>query len=304
MKVAPLVSVIMPAFNAEKYIGQAIESVLGQTYKNLELIIFDDGSTDQTRKVIERYLDPRIVAMLSDQNHGVVYARNAMIDLAKGKYIALMDADDIADPGRLEKQVQALESDECDLCGSAHWVLDEVTARLKKSKDKFTDADLRSLLAVYCTLCNSTVMARADMFRRFKYDTAILMTSEDYFLWAQMAAAGYRFKNLKERLVTYRQYPAQASAVHSENLQRSTIEVQKRYLTLLGISLQLRPEPLPWFRRIGVGMRLLRALKDHFSAMSYIAFAEIYARFQYRRSGVWTPLTRLERALIALWMSR
>ena len=119
MSSTPLVSVIMPAFKSEKYIGQAIESILAQTHTHLELLIFEDGSPDQTRAVINQYSDPRIVKVLSDQNHGVVYARNALIDLAKGKYIALMDADDIADPTRLEKQVRALENNECDLCGSA-----------------------------------------------------------------------------------------------------------------------------------------------------------------------------------------
>ena len=108
MSSTPLVSVIMPAFKSEKYIGQAIESILAQTHTHLEILIFEDGSPDQTRAVINRYTDARIVKVLSDQNHGVVYARNALIDLAKGKYIELMDADDIADPTRLEKQVRVL----------------------------------------------------------------------------------------------------------------------------------------------------------------------------------------------------
>jgi glycosyltransferase involved in cell wall biosynthesis len=302
MRATPLVSVIMPAYNAEKYIAEAMHSILNQTYTNIELIVFDDGSSDQTRHVINQLHDDRIIKVLSDQNRGVVYARNAMIDLAKGKYIALMDADDISDPSRLEKQVNSLEAGECDLCGSAHWSLNEDLKVRKKSKDKFSDADLRALLAVYCSLCNSTVTARAEMFKRFKYDTSIL-TSEDYYLWVQMAAAGYRFKNLKERLVTYRLYSAQTSSVHLEKFKLSTIEVQKRYLSLLGISPELRPESLPWNLRMGRAVTVLKALKAQFPAMSFKAYYEIYARFQYRRSGIWTPFTRLERALIAGWMS-
>ncbi len=294
----PLVSVIMPAFNSEKYIGQAIESILAQTHTHLELLIFEDGSSDGTRAVINRYTDSRIIKVLSDHNRGVVHARNAMIDLAKGQYIALMDADDLADPTRLERQVLALENNVCDLVGSAQWVLDDATQTIKKSKDKYSDADLRSLLSVYCTLCNSAVTARAGMFKRFKYDTSIL-TSEDYYLWVQIASAGYRFLNLRERLVTYRQYPAQTSSVHLEKFKHSTFEVQKRYLTQLGIDARLRPEPLPWHRRIHPAWTLLKALKKHFPKMSYTAYAEIYARFQYRRSGIWTPLTRLERAVVA-----
>jgi len=290
----------MPAYNSELYIAEAIKSILNQSYQNIELIIFDDGSSDKTRRVIEIFSDPRIIKILSDQNYGVVRARNEMIDKARGQYIALMDADDIADPLRLEKQLASLESGESDLCGSAQWVLDEVTGQLKKSKDKFTDSDLRSLLSVYCGLCNSAMMGRAEIFKRFKYDTSIL-TSEDYYLWVQMAAAGYRFLNLKERLITYRRYPAQTSSIHLDKFKLTTIEVQKKYLELLGISSELYPHQLPWPKRVAAGAGLLRALNKQFPGISLQANSEIYARFQYRKNGLWTPFTRLERLLLALW---
>jgi glycosyltransferase involved in cell wall biosynthesis len=223
-----------------------------------------------------------------------------MIDRASGQYIALMDADDIADRTRLEKQLRSLEAGECDLCGSAQWVLDEASGKIKKSKDKFTDADLRSLLSVYCGLCNSAMMGKAEIFKRFKYDTTIL-TSEDYYLWVVMAAAGYRFLNLKERLITYRRYPAQTSSVHLDKFRITTIEVQKKYLELLGISLDFYPRQLPWTKRVSVGAGLLRALNQRYKEISLQANCEIYARFQFRRNGFWTPLTRLERLLVGLW---
>jgi len=297
----PLVSVLMPAYNSELYIAQAIDSILDQTYSNLELLIFDDGSSDGTRKVIESYSDPRVIKVLSDQNYGVVRARNELIDRANGKYIALMDADDIADPTRLQKQVQALESDDCDICGSAQWVLDEATKKLKKSKDRFTDPDLRALLSVYCGLCNSTITGKTEIFKRFKYDTSIL-TSEDYFLWVQMAAAGYRFINLKDRLITYRRYPAQTSAVHLEKFKLTTAEVQKKYLELLGISEKFLPKQQAWNTRLINGFGLLKALNRKFSGISFKANCEIYARFQYRRNGLWTLFTRLERYSVAAWL--
>jgi hypothetical protein len=210
-----------------------------------------------------------------------------------------MDADDIADRTRLAKQLRSLEAGECDLCGSAQWVLDEGSGKIKKSKDKFTDPDLRALLSVYCGLCNSAMMGKAEIFKRFKYDTTIL-TSEDYYLWVQMAAAGYRFLNLKERLITYRRYPAQTSSVHLDKFRITTIEVQKKYLEQLGISADLYPHQLPWPKRMAVGIGLLRALNKKFPGVSLRANSEIYARFQFRRNGLWTPLTRLERLLVAL----
>ncbi len=297
----PLVSVLMPAYNSELYIAQAIDSILDQTHSNLELLIFDDGSSDGTRKVIESYSDLRVIKVLSDQNYGVVRARNELIDRANGKYIALMDADDVAEPTRLQKQLQVLESGECDICGSAQWVLDEATNKLKKSKDRFTDPDLRALLSVYCGLCNSTITGKAEIFKRFKYDTSIL-TSEDYFLWVQMAAAGYRFINLKDRLLTYRRYPAQTSAVHLEKFKLTTAEVQKKYLELLGISENFLPRQQSWRERLSNGLGLLKALNQKFSGVSFKANCEIYARFQYRRNGLWTPLTRLERYAVATWV--
>ena len=300
MNQQPLISVLMPAYNSELYIAEAIESILNQSYQNIELIIFDDGSSDNPRQVIQSFDDPRFVKILSDQNYGVVRARNDMIDRASGQYIALMDADDIADRTRLEKQLRSLEAGECDLCGSAQWVLDEASGKIKKSKDKFTDADLRSLLSVYCGLCNSAMMGKAEIFKRFKYDTTIL-TSEDYYLWVVMAAAGYRFLNLKERLITYRRYPAQTSSVHLDKFRITTIEVQKKYLELLGISLDFYPRQLPWTKRVSVGAGLLRALNQRFKGISLQANCEIYARFQFRRNGFWTPLTRLERLLVGLW---
>jgi glycosyltransferase involved in cell wall biosynthesis len=300
MKNSPLVSVLMPAYNSELYIAEAIQSILNQTYQNIELIIFDDGSSDKTRQVIQGFTDPRITKVLSDQNFGVVKARNEMIDRATGQYIALMDADDIADPARLEKQVEILEADKCDLCGSAQWVLNEGTGQVKKSKDKFSDADLLALLSVYCGLCNSAMTGRAEIFKRFKYDTSIL-TSEDYYLWVQMAAAGFRFLNLPERLITYRRYPAQTSSVHLEKFKITTIEVQKKYLELLGFSPNYYPRHLPFAQRLIEGLGLLRELNRRFSGISLKANSEIYARFQYRRNGIYTPFTRLERLLVALW---
>jgi hypothetical protein len=141
---------------------------------------------------------------------------------------------------------------------------------------------------------------KAEIFKRFKYDTSIL-TSEDYYLWVQMAAAGFRFLNLSERLITYRRYPAQTSSVHLEKFKLTTIEVQKKYLELLGINPDFYPRHLPFKQRLTEGFGLLRELNRRFPGVSLKANAEIYARFQYRRNGVYTPFTRLERLVVAIW---
>lgn len=121
----PLVSVIMPAYNGEKYIGDAIESVLDQSYDNFELIIVEDKSTDSTLEVIQRYKDSRLFLYLNSENRGIAYSTNRGIAKSKGKYIALLDDDDIALKRRLEWQVEFLEEHEdIDILGGRSALID------------------------------------------------------------------------------------------------------------------------------------------------------------------------------------
>jgi glycosyltransferase involved in cell wall biosynthesis len=299
MGAAPLVSVIMPAYNAEKYIQEAIDSILNQSHPNLELLIFDDGSSDSTRKIIDSYSDERIKKIFVDKNSGVVAARNHCIDLAQGQYIALMDADDIASQDRLTKQLALLEVDGCDVCGSEHWNLNQLTGTLKPSKDRHTDADLRALLSIYCTMCNSTVMVRAGLIKRYKYDAAIPM-AEDYYLWVQLAAAGCRFANLAERLVTYRQYPEQSSLNHVEKFREATMEIMRQYLQKLGIPIALLPIHTPLPERISKALQFLTLINKKIPGISYAANCELYARFQSKKPKIWSPMRRVERWVVSL----
>lgn len=299
MNVKPLVSILMPVFNSESYINEAIDSILDQTYKNIELIIYDDGSTDGTRALIKGYLDPRIAGIFSDKNYGVVHARNVMIDRARGKYIALMDADDIAHPFRIEKQLEYLENNSCDVIGSAQLVLNQKTGKIKKSKDNFTDPDIRALLSIYCTLCNSSVTMRSEILKKFKYDENFPF-AEDYFLWARLAAAQYRFKNLSERLITYRIYPQQSSLLSKEGANIASMSVRRRYLEMLGISTKFMPQPLPIYLRLRLGIGLIKALNQQFSGISFRANCEIYSRFQCRSNVILSIMQRLERVTIGI----
>lgn len=126
MNVRPLVSVIMPAYNGEKYIGAAIESILNQTYDNFELVIIEDKSTDNTLNVIRKYKDPRISLYLNSSNQGIAYTTNLGIAKSKGEYIALLDDDDLATEHRLEWQVEFMEEHrEIDILGGRSVYIDE-----------------------------------------------------------------------------------------------------------------------------------------------------------------------------------
>ena len=116
---SPQISVVMPAYNAEKYITEAIDSILFQTFKDFEFIIINDASTDSTKDIIESYKDPRIKLVNNEQNKGVAKSLNIGISVACGKYIARMDADDIALPERFQKQFDFMEQHpNIDVCGS------------------------------------------------------------------------------------------------------------------------------------------------------------------------------------------
>ena len=109
---SPLVSIILPVYNCEKYIRKTIDSVFNQTYSNFELLVIDDGSTDTTLKIVQSFIDNRIQVIQFDKNKGLIEVLNHGIKIAKGKYIARLDGDDICLPTRLEKQVNWLEKNQ------------------------------------------------------------------------------------------------------------------------------------------------------------------------------------------------
>lgn len=122
-----LVSVIMPTFNASKYLADSIESILGQTYTNLELLITDDNSSDETRKILDQFAqkDSRIKVEYLKENYGPGIARNKSIERAEGRYIAFCDCDDRWLPEKLEKQIRHMTRKDCALCSSSYLICDE-----------------------------------------------------------------------------------------------------------------------------------------------------------------------------------
>lgn len=148
----PKISVIMPAFNTEKYITEAIESILNQTFQGFEFIIIDDGSTDNTSNIIDEFSrkDERIIYLQNEKNMGVSYTCNRGIAIAKGKYIALMDSDAKANSKRLEKESKYLDENE------------EIGA-IGTNSNKTLDRDIK-LMSLYSTpFLNSSVMIRKSL---------------------------------------------------------------------------------------------------------------------------------------------
>ena len=298
----PLVTVSMPAFNSERYIAEAIESILAQSYENFELIIVDDGSTDRTREIVERYSDPRIIKIFSDQNRGLITTRNLIASIAKGKYLALLDADDRAFPERLQLQVDFLESNAADICGADHWTLNQANGEMKRSKQRHTDSDIRALLSICSPLCNPAIMGRLEIFKQFPYKSSY-MHAEDYCLWTEIALAGYRFANIERKLIVYRLHSTQTSVNYLQAARNVFSQAQARYLQTLGIPDVCFPQPLPFFQRLKMGVEFMVRMNQCIPDVSIGANCELYARFQFRGNGIWTPLNRLERLSIAIYAS-
>ncbi|QWE10808.1 glycosyltransferase family 2 protein [Polynucleobacter sp. es-EL-1] len=294
----PVVSVLMPAFNVEAYIAAAIESILNQTFVNFEFIVLDDGSSDGTAEIIDSYVDTRMKKVFLPKNKGLVSARNALVEMAQGEYIAFLDSDDIAEPKRLELQLQYLQSHCLDLCGTDHWVLHQATGKIKRSKQRHSDADIRAMISVCSPLCNPSVMGRAEVFKKTPYlpgnDGA-----EDYVMWVNLALDGCKFGNVPQNLITYRVHAHQISQVQNSKVNTIFDERRAMYLNTLGIDRCLIPRRLHWLERLKIGGQFLMELNQKIPGISVAANYQIYSRYQFRGNGIFTPLTRLERLMMA-----
>ena len=288
----------MPAFNSERYIGSAIESVLSQTYQNFELIIYDDGSADRTLEIIYGYQDSRIKVILGNDNRGLIFARNTIANVANGKYLALLDADDIATPDRFERQVAFLEQKNTDLCGSAYFTKNEKTGEIKKSKQKYTNSDLKALLLIGSPFCNPTIMGKLEIFKKVPY-LELHKHAEDYAFFVEAALNGFTFTNLRERLLTYRLHDEQISILKAGVAREVFRNMQLHYLEGLGIPIKYLPRKIPIRLRLGIAGKLLWILNSKLPHITFEVNCQIYSRFQYRGNGFWTLFTRSERYLIA-----
>ena len=131
----PILSIIMPAYNAAPYIQEAIDSILNQTFTDFEFFISDDGSTDDTRRIIDSYSDPRIKALHNTTNLGKTGTVNKLFKLTQSKFITVHDADDISHPNRFTKQIGKLvEDEELLLCGTAFCTVDSDGFILEKNQ--------------------------------------------------------------------------------------------------------------------------------------------------------------------------
>ena len=199
----PTVSVIMPAYNCEAYIEKAIRSVMGQSFRDWELIVIDDGSKDSTRDIIGGLAseDDRIIFLPNEKNIGVANTRNRGIEVSRGSYIAFLDSDDIWCPDKLELQLARLRESGADLCYCSYSIIDSEDRKAKSDYLVPQSLDFKGLLRENYIGC-STVLLSKEMLgaQRFLVD----YYHEDYVLWLELLQNGASAVGCTEPLVKWR----------------------------------------------------------------------------------------------------
>ncbi|MBI3788201.1 MAG: glycosyltransferase, partial [Ignavibacteriales bacterium] len=224
----PKVSIITPTFNGQRFIAQTIRSVLAQSFRNFEMIIVDDGSTDDTQKIVSAFSDRRI-QYVRHHHRGCTAAYNACIELAKGQFIAVLDHDDLMAPERLSRQVKFMEKNPgVGLVGSSFIMIDESGFPLRKVQVLHGMENVRRLEAVYNAVYHPTILYSREVIERIggykeeffpAHDTEFLLRAIDRF----------RADNITECLTLYRKVQSSPTRILGGKQQELHYSVRKQY---------------------------------------------------------------------------
>jgi|TARA_B100001964_G_C14230276_1_gene599677 glycosyltransferase involved in cell wall biosynthesis len=205
----PKISVILPVYNGEKYLAEAIESILAQTFRHFELIIVDDGSTDRSLEIIEGHSDKRIHVIRNSENLGITKSLNIGLKKGKGEYVARHDADDVSLPNRLEEQLKYLEANlEVGVVGTnVYNIREDGTVVGSSSLD--LEPTFEKLLKGN-RIVHGSVMMRKHVLEEHNYYNEDFGCSQDYELWLRISK-GYLIKNIKNPLYKLRSHKGRLS---------------------------------------------------------------------------------------------
>lgn len=224
----PMVTVLMSVYNGERFLKEAINSILNQTFTDFEFLIINDGSTDRSVEIIESYEDPRIRLINNEKNLKLIASLNKGISLARGKYIARMDCDDVSMPDRLEKEVNFLENSlDYGLVGTYYTVIDG------EGKDQYnvsypsSNELIKLFLSLNCPLAHGSIMGRTELFKQNLYGSEESYAVEDYELWTRMSKVT-KIHNIPEYLFKYRIYGESFSDTKTQLMYNQTLEISKK----------------------------------------------------------------------------
>jgi len=228
MTSTPIITVLMPVYNGELYIRDAIDSILRQSIEDFELLIINDASTDRTVEIVESYSDPRIRLVHNEVNLKVCATLNRGLELSRGQYIARMDSDDISCSTRLEKQKTFLENNQnMALVGSWAEIIDK-KGNVQGTKTLLTDSPLLKWKLLFCnTFIHSSIMFRKSSVLSLQGYNPTYTLTEDYDLWSRISIE-HEIANIPEVLVKWREWGGSVSSAKTEEQQKETLEISRR----------------------------------------------------------------------------
>lgn len=271
----------MAVYNGAVYLREAIDSVLAQTYRDFEFVIVDDGSSDESVRIVRSYADPRIKLHVSARNMGQTTALNVGLRLCAGEYVARMDGDDICRPDRFARQVAALDADpELGIVGSAVWIVDGRGRTLDFSSQPESDATIRFVSLTRNPFHHPTVMIRRRVLteNQLEFDERF-QANQDFELWTRLLPVT-RAANLSQALLSYRVHGSNISVKRLAEQQRMSIDFCRKRQRDEGVP-ELLPEILYQIFDALHGSRIVGSnrIEDAARAIdTFLGLAETYAR--------------------------
>lgn len=271
--IAPLVSIILPNYNNARYVAEAIESVLKQTYTNWELIVIDDGSSDNSVEIIQKviYRDERIKLIINPVNKGVSASRNEGLKTCKGDFVCFLDSDDIFLPNKLTDQVEyLLQNNTIGLVYSNQLVGDEKLSIIGKSEYFMPSMAIKEFMSIrnlFSTLC---VMIRRELIKQVGYFDIKLIGGEDWDYWIRCSEKT-TFYHLKRDVAIYRQHSAQ-SHNNIVKMKQARILVIKKHFNKGNM------KRLAWGAHYWTFARMSKFHKDYILTFWYLVQMLYYAR--------------------------
>jgi len=281
-----LVSIVMTVYNAEEYLAESIQSILNQTFTDYEFIIIDDCSTDHSLQIAQEYQkkDPRIIIHHHQQNLGIGGARNTGVNLAQGKYIAWMDADDVSMPERIEKEVSYLESNpQVGVISSNANLINRIGDFIDEVHMPQTHLLIEWAFSFYDPIINPAVMVRRDLYTKIgEYRNLAINKGEyfpeDYDLWVRMIRET-QFHNLNQPLLNLRKHEQNITKTRYQSMMKNSVLICGWYLQSLNIpSIKASDARLIWspvyFSTLFPTIRLIDCLYRFFVAKPEITQQE------------------------------
>lgn len=227
----PTISVLLPVYNGQPYLGQAINSILNQRFQDFELVIVDDGSSDGSLEIIRSYSDSRIVLIIQE-NTGLPGALNRAINEAKGKYLARHDQDDVSLPMRFEEQLRLMKAQDLDFCGCNIMTMDGSGNPMKEVVMPATSDLITITMACTVPFAHGSVMMRKSFLDQHALRYRQGSSTEDYELWCEAYRLGAHFGNVNQVLFQYRNFSSSLSKVTAKKMQAYTHQLRRHFIKM------------------------------------------------------------------------